>query len=410
MPAEGDVQSSLTVVFGGWAHCARDPITAVAIFARSLPRGPLAVTRLHERTDVSASLSLAPQSRTGFRTNLCLIGLQPRDEFVVVAFTEAQFAAFSEEPAFHRGHFSELAVIELEIELEPECVVASGISPVFVTSHGRSGSSALVRTMLVSPKVAAVDEPPWEARLLSYFLTLTRMAVSPANGLSRGENEKFTDIYTSTINNPFLSEFDYPKLYAESSANSLSIARDIATGLLTSTLSRVGGALNGSASGRMFVEKSSPGSCVPNFARALWPATKEIYLTRKAEDWLLSGLRFSRQTDRYFGPELLGDLDELSDEIQSQMDAGLSYYSRHRDAMLHIRYEDLILRPAKSMGRVAEYLQVPMPKRLARLERDHATSPSPAADVTHAALLATFPRIAEYFAEWNETFCHSEVA
>jgi hypothetical protein len=412
LPASGgDAQSGLMVVFGGWAYCASDPIVAVAIFARSLPRGPLAVTRLHERADVSVSLALAPQTRTGFRTNLCLIGLQPRDAFVVVALNDAQFAALENEPAFNRGHFTELAVVELEILLEPECAVAPAISPVFVTSHGRSGSSALVGTMLMSPKVAAVDEPPWEARLLSYFLTLTRMAVSPANGLSRGENEKFTDVYTSTINNPFLSEFDYPKLYAESSINSLSIARDMADGLLASALNRVSGALNSCANERtMFVEKSSPGSCIPSFARALWPTTKEIYLTRKAEDWLLSGLRFSGQTDRYFGHELIGELDELAVEIQSQMEAGLSYYSRHRDAMLHLRYENLIRQPAESMGRVAKYLQVPMPKELAKLAGNHAASPSPAADTTHAALLEAYPKICEYFAEWNATFGHSVVA
>ncbi len=220
--------AGLSLTLGGWVADPQLPFASVALYAPLFHRAPLAVAPLHARSDVTAALDLPPDRASGFLLRIPLLGLPEKAELVLAAVPEPLAPAFESDASWRARHFEPLARLEIDIDCPPPgSDDAPGPTPFFVTSLGRSGSTALMAALTAHPAIGGTCTYPFEARPLQHALHLFCLWLHPALAHAPIAQEQFADTPFLASANPFYYAEDYPDLFGHFEESGLAQFRSL---------------------------------------------------------------------------------------------------------------------------------------------------------------------------------------
>ena len=291
------------------------------------------------RPDVAAAHEGAPE-RTGFWSLTGSLGLER--EFTLDL----------------RAVFDDGATAKLGSVRGTRRPIASGetrLSPLLVTSLGRTGTTLLMGLLSAHPAIVADRTYPYEVFPARYWLHLLRVLAEPADHssshpvlaheLSRVGSNPF---HTAPVtNDPAMAEL-LGRRYVERLARFCQESID--------EFYEAVAAAQGKPSAEFFVEKFQPDH-VPRIARDLYPGAKEIFLVRDFRDLICSVFAFNEKRRTVdFGRERVETDEEYVGWIA--MGAGwlVNAWKSRQDTSELVRYEDLATRPAETIERVLAYL------------------------------------------------------
>ena len=153
--------------------------------------------------------------------------------------------SFSKDIGFYAGGYGIIATVRWEISLikysrpaPREPAPLQEPAPLFVTSLGRSGSTALMSSLAASREVLASTRYPNEDRTMTYFIKLMRLAMTPATNVLNGG--AFLDDPNLAWTNPFISNEDFPDTFAFYKANAIAFVSPVLKMILSNILSECG--------------------------------------------------------------------------------------------------------------------------------------------------------------------------
>ena len=330
---------------GGWFLGRNAPIESLAISGQ---RGDEVVVPVTEpRPDIAAHApyeGIPWAGRCGFSATVSLAALPAVTDLTIRA-------------RFLDGTFAVVGGLRARRKRYP--AVESALSPVLVTTIGRTGSSWLVWLLGRHPELVAYRAFEYEPRIINYCMSAMTALTEPASYLQlvRG------DIYGP---NWWLGQdHRYAHVAHDPGFEDVLGSQHVET-VVRYFGSRIGALYDeiaereGKGGARYFVEKLLPVSRAPDLVRELYPDTRELFLVRDPRDLLASVLAYNRkQGFPSFGREQV-DTDEeyvrgpLSRDLGELLKA---WNRRAADARL-VRYEDLVRRPARTLSGICEYLDV----------------------------------------------------
>lgn len=229
------------------------------------------------------------------------------------------------------------------------------LSPVMVTSTGRSGTTLLMRRLGNVPGVAIGEQFPFEVKLVTYYAKAFEILTSPGNREKSVSPELiFDDIY-HVGSNPYYHYF-FQEVFPR-------------RGMLNEYFSEhvppiVGAAFKQIISGfyrrlaethqkqnvRYFAEKCDVFNTARDFARALYPGMREIILLRDPRDVYCSQRAFwSAEPAQAF------------QALRSVRDRMLEFHAENAPNLLFVTYEDLVREPQSAMARISDLLGLAEP-------------------------------------------------
>jgi Sulfotransferase family len=343
-PVAGDSSPAVALDIVGWALGRREHVSAVEVIHERdcLRRVPPDVSR----PDLAERFPDAPGANSaGFFATVGALWLPHEFELLVRARLEDRTRV---PIATLRGSRA-----PLETGFEPS------IQPLMVTTLGRTGSTALVRMLAAHPQIAAYRPFEYEPRVASYWMSVLRGLSDPASyrrqlaptGPIDGSWWLGTEPpLPRRIRDPELGDW----LGGEAVRETAEFCQARIDGLYrrVATLQQRDGA-------RYFAEKQRP-DFVPALMWELHPVAREVILVRDFRDMVSSMFAFNEK--RGFAGFRRGaaasDVEFVEDRIGNSVRA-LARAFRERAGRAHlVRYEDLVLRPAETVGALLAYLDL----------------------------------------------------
>jgi len=234
------------------------------------------------------------------------------------------------------------------------------LSPLMVTSLGRTGTTWLMRLLSEHPELVMNARYPFEARLQRYWVHWLQIMAEPANHRESSHPETFPTQHWSVGANPFFTAEvakEDPALAQQLSGEHVialaGFAHQATETYYLSCMTRFG-----HPNARFFVEKHVP-DMTPRLVWELYPGAKEIILVRDPRDMLASILAFNeKRGSSGFGRDRV----ETDTDFVRQLASGVSglmqnWRSRREQAHL-LRYEDLLTAPEKTLRETFEYVGI----------------------------------------------------
>jgi hypothetical protein len=332
-------EPTIYLELAGWITATTpDPIHAIAIYANNLHRSPILVTILHPRQDVAQAMSLPPDTPCGFHAFLNVLGLQTLNSIELHAVTLGEWDRFIADSSYHAGRLLPVVTIDFAFSPgplpEPLDQSVPDLQPLFITSLGRSGSTALMAALATNAAIASPEAYPFESKPLAYALHMARLATSPSMPHLPVASAQFLDVPFIGSTNPNLNPGDYPRLFDHYRQHGLTIFRAHARSHALAHLPPT------AQPPRYIAEKSAPNTLTPMLAELVWPNTTELILCRNLTTWIASALSFSRAADRYFGNT--APLDEIVPQIITDLAAFCDYLVMRAPRALFVQYETLV--------------------------------------------------------------------
>lgn len=352
LPRPGPQPGAFSLDVGGWALGRDSGVEAVeAVAGEQLQRRiSLRVPRpdvLEHYPDVSGS------PVAGFSAVLGVLGLAPEFELELVAVLE------------HGDRIPVGAVRGRRPALGSSYEARR--QPVMVTMLGRVGSTLLMRILDQHPGVV-IHPPhqgdPYETRVATYWLHLLRVLAEPANHEQSSPLASFNGDLWRVGHNPFFARpvtldpevrdwFDrlYPRMLADLSLRSIDDFYERVARRRERT------------SARYFAEKFHPDH-VPWLAWDLYPGAREVVLVRDPRDMIASIRAFNAKRGYdSFGRENLGSDVEYVGKIARDLRRLAQSWRLRSGSALLVRYEDMVLRPARVVERLLAYLELPAERK-----------------------------------------------
>jgi len=269
----------------GWIHSWKRAIQSVAIYSKIAPRHPLAIVPLSPRADVANYIKVGEDAAVVFNCMINTLGLSGEFElYLVPLFEKHDSDSFKARPSLYHRMDDWFARLVLTTENDSTAELGPGPAPIFITSLGRSGSTALYKFLGTSGNITAYDRYPCEARVAAYWLDIMRLTLSPADQLDENFSEQFLDVFREAQACPFYPSPDYPELASFMHLHMFGNVKRRFRGIIEDTY--LGLSAQGYTS--YFVEKSVPGTLTSGLAEECWKNSKEIILIRNPADWALS--------------------------------------------------------------------------------------------------------------------------
>ena len=233
-----------------------------------------------------------------------------------------------------------------------------GLSPILVTSLGRSGSTVLAHALGLHPEVAAVGGYPFEYRFFSYCLHAAYVLTSPAGHAHSMGGDAFENRHPFSIGfNPF-NHRDYDRVLGHDALRDWyegPHAAATARFFMGQAREALAIAARGKPGATAFVEKMG-GSLLANVAHNLCAGTREIVLLRSFWDVARSMIAFDakRGTTGFFPAANRGEADAWLRDLADQQ--------RHLErraqlpGMAAISYEALMGDPQATLAELAAAL------------------------------------------------------
>ncbi|MGH9098962.1 MAG: sulfotransferase [Acidimicrobiales bacterium] len=251
---------------------------------------------------------------------------------------------------------------------------ATAPAPICVTSTGRAGTSLLMGRLAAHPEIAVAGTHPYEIKQLTYQVLALRTLTVPANWNRSMKPEELlsdTSRYLLGFNpyhDPDFGNHSLLDRYWDVTAPELlkTAFRDTLLAYYDTVR-----AMTGKAHVQYFAEKTHPNPVIRDGAIAMFGAVKEIVLVRDPRDLVCSYRAFWGPKTAEVMALIRSQLSELTDRVREAA----------TDALL-LKYEDLVLQPAESIGRVWAFLglehgQAERHEAEVAIFRKHGTSDSP---------------------------------
>jgi hypothetical protein len=267
------------------------------------------------------------------------------------------------------------------------------LTPLLLTTLGRTGSTALLGTLGMHPKVAVYKPFDQEARYISYYTQMFKTLSSvyswqaPLAAISEyvtqdqllGRNVPSDDLLHYSVYSEMWSNF-YQQYMPD--------IFKFCTGQLSQLYHQVA-ALNGNESPQWIAEKFVPGNEVLE-VKTVFPAAREIVLVRDPRDVYCSILSFIEKKGQFgFGRECFHDNHSYLTEafIPSVMQL-YRYWKTNADTVLLVRYEDMVNKPEQTFHKICEHIGIDStPETISRMlikasetsndrQKEHQTSAS----------------------------------
>jgi hypothetical protein len=377
-PVAGTENETYSFDVLGWALGRRAPVRALGLFDddRLLWRVPPDVER---PAAIEAHPEATGQPRPGFFAVVNSLNLD-RD-FEVRA--EVRLTDDAVVPlALIRGHRDALAS-----DFDP------ALDPVMVTTLGRTGSTILMKVLATHPEVVAYQPFEHEPRVATYWMGVLRSLGDPAS-------YRRQIIPTGTLDGTWWTGADLPlprrvKDDRLTRWMGVTAVRELAgfcqrriDGLYLDVATAEGG-----AAPRFFAEKFRPDR-IPDLMWELYPRAREVILVRDFRDMVAS--MFAYNAKRGVAGFRRGEYADDADYVVKQVAGGVkglaaTWLARRERAHL-VRYEDLVLDPARTVAALLRYLGLDsagpdadrMVESLTKREPEtegHRTTPDPRASI-----------------------------
>jgi hypothetical protein len=230
---------------------------------------------------------------------------------------------------------------------------AAPLTPLAITTLGRTGSTLLMTLLSQHPAIAAYKPTAYDSRPFAYHLSAATRLSSPRSRMAQLDDwwlggGAVTAADLRALEGP-VSELvigsQIDALLQSSAIQAATFARDLA-------------AAEGKADVRYAAEKTGP-TFVPRLMHELCPATREIFLVRDFRDVITSILAFnSMRGFDAFGREEVGSDEAFVERLAVDVRRLAAAWAERRDRGLVVRYEDLASRPEEVLASVFAYLQL----------------------------------------------------
>ena len=354
---QSDVSSSWLSV-GGWVTSSEDDFSYVAVYSSHSPRAPIAIASLHARTDVNIAIGVFAR-KVGFRFDVD-IRFQPAGSllYLVPLVDRWRRGRQPAESTLYDRRGDAIAVIAIEANDQQFRSADNGVSPIFVTSLGRSGSTVACAYLGTGEGVFNYDRYPSEARLIAYWLHVMQLVGAPADPGLGALSQQFADVPFFAAPNPFASATDYPELACVIAADRARMEADIAATANRQIEALAAGWRVDAGTPRYFVEKCVPGTLIPRMACKVFPGTREIILVRNPLDWCRSVKGFfadrGRETVQAFSAS--DALMDIATRSIRDLRMRTDYVEQRRGSALVVHYEKLAAKDPATLAAMSAHL------------------------------------------------------
>lgn len=343
-PRSGSCRETYDLPISGWIVTAQPEIVEMEVLYRG--RVLRAGRADLPRPDITERYPHLPHAgRSGFSLNASMLGLPPDFQIVIRA---------------RCNHGDAIPLVTLE-----GChngVVASHrnrLRPIIVTMQGRVGSSWFMRLLSGHPRIAIYPEYPFETRAMSYWTHMLRVLGQPADHVRSTPAIDFTVDPTWIGHHPFykpnvtqrpaMQEW-FGRTYPEQLASFCKKFIDdfyLQVARMTDKPDAV-----------CFAEKCASDE-TPWLIWELYPDAREVVLVRDFRDMLSSIFAFNKKRGyQSFGRERAKSDRDYIESMRNNVNGFVRAWKLRSDRAFLVRYEDLVLDTAATLGRLMEYLRL----------------------------------------------------
>ncbi len=347
VPVNGLNDTGTSLYIRGWVLGRECELTAVKCRLRREQK-PSCVTLdmpLMPRADVAKAYPQVPRAEmSGFDTIIDLLGLP--QHFVVelaAAFSDGTDEVFATIAVERKGKYSN----------RTHDTGGPALSPLAVTSLGRSGSTWLMHLLSFHPEIVVYDRYPYESKVnISNMLALKCLQLRPVAEAAAFTNTAFWADGQMLRNGPNVRVEDRTAYLDLLKRNGIDFHMKVVEDFYRETAER-----QGKASPQYFAEKYSGGS---DSEWELWPNTKELLLVRDFRDLVCSALAFNQKTEsKAFGR---GEVQSDEEYVNRVRDKGAAFLAdrlqRTRPRLHLVQYEKMIREPEQVLAGVLRYLAI----------------------------------------------------
>ena len=306
---------------------------------------PVRIPNRHPRPDLGAKFPDVPWagSNSGFRASVSLLPYP--NEFVL----ELAMVFDDEDDLL-------LALIEGSHDSPP--VSQTGISPIIVTTLGRTGSTWVLGLLSRHPDVVAYPPYKAEVRCSTYWTDVMTALTNPASYLQSVRTRAVGGDWWMGRARPFdvaLQDDELEEWLGRAQFEAMvAFYRDRIDEFYLHLASRAG-----ADTPRYFVEKGLPHTQL-TLLRQLYPDMKEVFLVRDFRDMLASMFAYSRSKGIVaFGRQHVEtDEDFVRSVVGSSVDQLLAAWRQRRHDAHLLRYEELVSRPRETLRSLLSSVEI----------------------------------------------------
>jgi hypothetical protein len=300
-----------------------------------------------ERADIARAYSeVEAAGRSGFRIPIRPLELQRRFSLDVVARLEG-------------GAGVPLATVHGERRpLSVDRVPA--LSPLMLTTIGRSGSKWLAWLLSCHPAVVAFQPLVFEPRLATYWTTAFRSMSAPSSYLRQIHAERWDEprwwLGDGASPVPAPLELGMGEWLAGEGVRGLAELCQRQVEAFYLEVAR----RSGKAEASYFAEKFLLDPVLLDLTTEIFPGARELILVRDFRDRLSSVFAWNeKRGDNGFGHDAeMSKAEYLAERVNADAEGLLSRRRRRGDGAHLVRYEDLILEPTETLSGILAFLGV----------------------------------------------------
>lgn len=358
-PRTGFTRDSYGLILEGWILSKKLAVEAVEVLYEERP---VACVGLEvERPDIAAGFpEIEGAEHSGYRASVG--GLKLADEFEIVLRAKLE-------------NGTRLPLARLRGRRRPLLVPGGEqlIQPLMVNTVGRSGSTLLLTLLSSHPDVVAFSPFIKDARVSTYWANVLQDLAEPSSFLSAFDPPDLEKPHWWLGKDaPELGDPELEHWLGSESVDSLANLSRTQIEAFYANLAGEGGA-------RYFVEKYLPYQLTPDLLSEMYPRARELILVRDFRDMLCSVIAFNKKRGwEAFGRADAGSDAEYVETTVANSAKRLARRLRERGEAAHlVRYEDLVLEPAATLGSMMEFLGLEAGEEAvaATLERAEVESP-----------------------------------
>ena len=235
--------------------------------------------------------------------------------------------------------------------------------PLIITALGRSGTTWLMHLLSHHQAVTTVNRYPYEVRAGVYWMHMLNILSAPGNHAQSTAPDGFEADLFHIGNCPYFHPY-YLDQVAPDMRQRTFFGQDYVNRLAAFCQKSIDDyydtfddQTNGSVSA-YFMEKGIGGQ-IPYLYKNVYQAPREIILVRDFRDMYCSSRAFNeRRGYAGFGRERVTSNEEWIEILHRSYSRIIEGWRSRKNEVCLVRYEDLILHPHETLGRILEYLNV----------------------------------------------------